>query len=402
METSVLNPVPEKEFERIVELSVLDIDYSDLNHSLKDLAKLAAKVAGTEICLINLIDSFTQWTVSSYGLEINQMPREEGICQYTILDEDVFEVEDLGKDKRFKGRKYVAYPPGIKYYFGLPLITSKGLKVGTLCLLDTSHKAVSPEKAELLKIISGEVVERLETSKNIKKLQFDLAAENDSKRKLNHDIRGPIGGILGLIQLIKDEIPEAEENDFNRYLDLIENAGNNLRNIANERLSSGNQKGERKLRDQEFNLITLKQKLLELYLPQAQNKSIDLTIANHPQYEELPFPKNNVLQILGNIISNVIQFTLQDEMIMIRQEYKHASKSNYLLITIKNTSSELTNNRIRQIYNDDADSELKATALNLRVVQYMLTKVGGNFSISDEGDRGNRFDIELPVNLTKK
>ncbi|MEQ8523271.1 GAF domain-containing sensor histidine kinase [Gracilimonas sp.] len=402
METSVLNPVPEKELERILELSAFDLDYSGLDPLLKDLAKLAAKIAETEICLINLIDSFTQWTVASYGLYIEQMPRKEGICQYTILSEQAFEVQDLSTDKRFRERKYVAYPPRLKYYFGIPLITSKGFKIGTLCMLDANSKRITKEKAELLKIISSEIVERLETRKKVEKLQSGLIAGYNFKRKLNHDIRGPIGGILGLIQLIKDQDLEKQVGEIVRYLDLIEKAGNNLLDITNERLSSEKQNGERKPGEQEFNLLTLKEKLKELYEPQAQIKDIDLTIANHQQCEDLPFPKSKVLQIAGNLISNVIQFTLEGEMVMVRQEYKCASKSNYLLLTIKNTGSKLTNDQIGQIFNNNQDLNQKGIALNLQAIRLLLKKAGGTLSISDEGDRGNRFDIELPVMLTKK
>ncbi|MGN8225912.1 GAF domain-containing sensor histidine kinase [Gracilimonas sp. BCB1] len=403
METSVLNPVPDREFERIVELSAFDLDYSELSESLKDLTKLAAKVAQTEICLVNIIDSFTQWTVSSYGLDVHQMPREEGICQYTILDEQTFEVADLSEDKRFRHRDYVAYPPRLKYYFGIPLITHKGFKIGSLCMMDAAKKEVSPEKAEQLRIISTEIVERLEARKKIRKLENRLVKGYNFKRRLNHDIRGPIGGIIGLVQLIKDQDMDEKVSEITRYLDLIEKAGNNLLGIANEKLAYKKKKAEGKPKNNELTLISLKSKLSELYQSQAAFNDIDLTIANHPQCEDLAFPKKNVLPVIGNLISNVIRFTLRGEMIMVRQEYKCASGSNNLLITVKNTASKLTNDQIRQVFNNDIDeADRKVTSMNLRAIHKLLQKIGGSFSISDEGDRGNRFDVELPVLLTRK
>lgn len=53
-------PVPKNEFERVLNLSDYNIDYSDFQDKFKDLAKLAASVAGTPISLVNLIDSYTQ------------------------------------------------------------------------------------------------------------------------------------------------------------------------------------------------------------------------------------------------------------------------------------------------------------------------------------------------------
>lgn len=57
---NTMNPIPENEMERLIALSKLDLDYTDLEGSLSDLTRLAAKIAGTETSLVNLIDNFTQ------------------------------------------------------------------------------------------------------------------------------------------------------------------------------------------------------------------------------------------------------------------------------------------------------------------------------------------------------
>ncbi len=100
-------PIPENEYERVLKLSDFDLDYVNFQDKFKDLAMLAASIAGTPISLVNLIDSYTQWTLSNYGLDIKQLPRQESLGQYTIkYDEKPFKVEDLSKDDRFKDRFY--------------------------------------------------------------------------------------------------------------------------------------------------------------------------------------------------------------------------------------------------------------------------------------------------------
>src|SRR6476469_1459946 len=96
--------IPHNEMNRLLSLSEFDLDYDNLGENFKDLTLLAAKVAGTEISLINIIDSFTQWTVSSYGLDLKQMPREDSVCQYTILEDEGFEVKDLSNDDRVNNK----------------------------------------------------------------------------------------------------------------------------------------------------------------------------------------------------------------------------------------------------------------------------------------------------------
>ncbi len=70
----IIPPIPKIEMERLVALSNFNID-PILDESFKDLLKLAAKIGGTEISLVNLIDSFTQWSVSAHGIELEQMTR---------------------------------------------------------------------------------------------------------------------------------------------------------------------------------------------------------------------------------------------------------------------------------------------------------------------------------------
>jgi len=199
-------PIPANEMDRILSLSDFDLDYSNHHDSFKDLAKLAAKVAGTNISLVNLVDAFTQWSISTHGLEIEQMPREDSVCQYTITTGDHFEVTDLAADSRFKDKFYVVDEPNLRYYFGVPLTTDQGHNLGALCVLDNNYKqTLGPEKIELLKIIAGEIVNRLKTFKVISALKSKLDEANETKKKVAHDIRGPLGGIIGLAQVISEQ-----------------------------------------------------------------------------------------------------------------------------------------------------------------------------------------------------
>ena len=178
-------PIPKNELERVIDLSDYDLDYSGLEDNFKDLAKLAANVAGTKISLVNLIDSFTQWSISNHGLEIEQMPREDSVCQYTIMGDQPFEVGDLSADDRFKDKDYVIEDPNLRYYYGLPLTTSEGHNIGALCVLDKEVKSISPEKTELLKIIANEIVNRLKALKVINDLKSQLKYADQTKKKVS-------------------------------------------------------------------------------------------------------------------------------------------------------------------------------------------------------------------------
>jgi GAF domain-containing protein len=187
----LIPPIPENEMDRLISLSEVDVDYLTSENSFQDLAKLAARVAGTSLSMVNFIDAYTQWTVSNYGFEIDQMPREESVCQFTIMQPESFEVKDLHADERFKDKPYVTGTSNLGYYFGIPL-KSDGYNIGALCVLDQELRELSAEKVELLKIIGDEIVNRLKAFRVIKMLKGNLTEAKEAQKKVAHDIKAEI------------------------------------------------------------------------------------------------------------------------------------------------------------------------------------------------------------------
>ncbi|MBC7652168.1 MAG: GAF domain-containing sensor histidine kinase, partial [Deinococcales bacterium] len=306
-----LPPIPFNENQRVLNLSEFDLDYSNLEDNFKDLCKLAAKVAGTDISMINMIDSYTQWTISNQGLPLSPMTREESVCQYTIVENNGFEVPDLSIDNRFNDKFYVAGYPNLKYYYGLPLKTIEGYNIGALCVLDTKTKELNPEKIELLKIIANEIVNRLNALQLIESLKGKVTDITEKQKRVVHDIRGPLSGIIGLAEIISKQGDANKMDQVLEFIKMIHKSSHSILELANEILSIDD-KLEVKVNapnTSEFNLITLKEKLLALYDLQAKNKNIDFNISINIEKGVIPFSKNKLLQIIGNLISNAIKFT---------------------------------------------------------------------------------------------
>ncbi|MBU0694921.1 MAG: GAF domain-containing sensor histidine kinase [Bacteroidetes bacterium] len=392
-------PVPENEMERLTSLSEFDLDYSDLEANFKDLTLLAAKVAGTPISLINLIDSYTQWTISSHGLNINQMPREESVCQYTILEDSEFEVKDLTIDERFSKKFYVADEPRLKYYLGVPLQTNSGVNIGALCVLDSNLKEISPEKVELLKIIANEIVNRLTSLKVIENLKSSLAESKETNKKVAHDIRGPLGGIIGLAQLIREQGDENKLEEVLEFIKLIQKSGTSLLELADEILSGD--KKTPKLQSNEFNLLLLKDKLEKLYALQALNKTINFQVFINSKVEEVPFSKDKLLQIIGNLVSNALKFTPIGGSVKVNLDLQIIDEKKYLNIAVSDSGAGLTQEKINEILSgsvtsSDGTGGETGYGFGLALVKHLITGLKGTFSIDSTEGNGATFKITLP------
>jgi signal transduction histidine kinase len=391
-------PIPENEMQRLLSLADLDIDYSSMEDNFKDLTQLAAKVAGTEISLINIIDSYTQWTIANYGLQSGQVAREETACQYTIMKPEPFEVPDLAADDRFKDKPYVSGAPGLRYYFGLPLKTSEGVHIGALCVLDTSLKKLSPEKIEMLEIIGQTVVKRLRSYEALNSLSQRLKAANESKMKVAHDIRGPLTGIIGLSDMITDQGDACDIQELMEFVSMINKSGKSLLELADEILTADSQKPTA---SHEFNLLLFKVKLIQLYAPQAKYKDISLNIDINSTNRQVPFSKNKLIQITGNLISNAIKFTAAGGTVVVGLDLMVTGGERVLKIIVSDNGVGMEALALEQVTSGNTSSSAgtlgeKGFGFGLSLVSHLVESLNGHLDVLSNPGQGSRFEVLLP------
>ncbi len=397
-------PVPDNEEGRLWALSEFDVDYTEMQDVFKDLVLLAAKITKAEVSLVNLIDSYTQWSVSTHGIEIEQMGRTESVCQYTISgNNDYFEVKGLSKDDRFKDKFYVVDDPKLDYYFGVPLIAEGGYSLGALCVLDKNVKEQSPENIELLKIVGKEVVNRLVTFKTIQELKSQATTDNALRKKVAHDIRGPLGGIISLTQIISMQGENNKLSDVLEFITMIQKAGTSLLDLATEILNSEDKQAIKPKDDvvaNGFSLDAFKQKLERLYLPQAKNKGITYTVSLMADSIDKPFPKNKLLQITGNLITNAIKFTPVNGSVSVNLGLFNNANMQVLTIKVIDTGIGLDKDAINHILagkkdtSDGTDGEI-GFGFGLALVKRLVDDLNGTMAIESVPNEGTAFTITL-------
>lgn len=401
---SIAQQAAPTEYNRIIDLLEFDLDYTELDLQFNNLVALAARVAGTEISLLNLIDAYTQWTVSGHGYPVGQTPRENSICQYTLLEPDHFEVKDLQCDERFKERDYVKEGLQLRYYYGLPLKTPKGNSIGTLCVLDTALKDLTDEKKHLLKDIANEIVSRLTLQQYIYSLRSQLTEAREAGKRVAHDIRGPLGGIMGLAELISHKgsaLSMEKMQEFNR---LIYTSAQSLLELADEILQAGLSQSAPAVQ-QANNLITLEQfreKLLQLYKPQATEKIIQFEVQANAAYKTIPFPKNKLLQIAGNLVSNAFKFTPPLGAVKVKLDFTLEPDLRILHIQVTDNGIGIAQEQLDDILSGNAytttgtDGEA-GFGLGLQLVKHLLHSLQGTIQATSVPGSGTSFDVRIPV-----
>ncbi|MFJ3483573.1 diguanylate cyclase domain-containing protein [Pseudomonas sp. NPDC090202] len=160
-------PIPPYEKERLEALHFLEILDTPAEASLDRITRLVARVLNVPIALVSLVDEDRQWFKSRAGLEASETPREMAFCAHAILQTSPLVVPDAQEDERFRDNQLVTGAPNIRFYAGVPIRTSQGFAVGTLCAIDERPRQLSQEDIDTLRDLADIVSREVQLRENL-------------------------------------------------------------------------------------------------------------------------------------------------------------------------------------------------------------------------------------------
>lgn len=153
--------VPVDEIERLEALVALDVLDSPKDERFDRVTRLARGLFSVPIALVCLIDSDRQWFKSRQGPAAADTARDISFCANAIASDAPFVVADALDDPRFADNPLVIGAPHIRFYAGIPLLSRKGLRVGTFCIIDRRPRTMSGQQiaqlADLASIAQDEL-----------------------------------------------------------------------------------------------------------------------------------------------------------------------------------------------------------------------------------------------------
>ena len=115
-----------------------------------EITSLAAKIFNVPIALITLVDTDRIWFKSTYGLDVEEISRDPGLCSSAILSDEVYIVENARFDPRTLANPLVAGVMGLQFYAASPLKSRTGYNLGTLCIIDKNPRTLNAKEVSML------------------------------------------------------------------------------------------------------------------------------------------------------------------------------------------------------------------------------------------------------------
>lgn len=164
----------EDEHKRLTALNSYDVLDTLPEKEYDAITRLASYICQVPIALITLVDAEREWAKSTVGIEFEQAPRDEALCNYTILSDNVLEISDAAADDKYNNNPSVKDGLKVRFYAGAPLIDPDGQRIGALCVVDTVPRKLTPEQLEAIRTLADEVMSHLVLRKQKKELEESL------------------------------------------------------------------------------------------------------------------------------------------------------------------------------------------------------------------------------------
>lgn len=236
---------------------------------------------------------------------------------------------------------------------------------------------------------------RRELEKAKRRAEDLLVAREKLMLTITHDIKAPVGSILGYTDLL-ERITTEERQRF--YLDNMQSSANHLLSLVNSLLDYHRLDAHKMdINRVSFNPRQLFDTIYISFKPTATAKKLELNYEcgeplNHV-YSGDPF---RIRQILENLLSNALKFTKQGSITL-----RAALENGQIHFSVCDTGCGISTEEQKRIFQEftrlhNAQGQ-EGFGLGLAITHKLVLLLGGEIRIDSEPGKGSCFHVYLPL-----
>ena len=276
---------------------------------------------------------------------------------------------------------------------------------------DRGHKICKPDGViEHWNLIldKNELVEKTIALESEKKAN---QSKSDFLSRMSHDMRTPLNGIIGLMDICMKHPEDRTLVDSSRLKARV--AADHLLSLINDTLElSKLENEEAKLAKENFYLPKLLDEVETIAQMRADEECITIRFMDNPY--SVPYPNLigsslHVKQIFLNLITNSIKYNRKNGSVdCCLKEEKESDKRVLVDVTIKDTGIGMSEDFLKNIFqpfvqaDQGARSQYKGTGLGMAIVKELLDRMGGTIEIDSVENQGTSIHVVIPFEIAEE
>ena len=246
--------------------------------------------------------------------------------------------------------------------------------------------------------------------KAAKKAEAANVAKTEFLQRMSHDIRTPINGIIGMV-----EVGDHYNDDIEKQAKCrakIKGASVTLLELVNEVLDMSKlESGEIVLEEVGFNINKLSDETIGILEELAKERNIQIVEEEksiiHPYLIGSP---THVKRVLMNVLSNAIKYNKDNGFIYVSYRELDSNPSNQVVIefTCRDTgigmSKEFQNKIFEPFAQEHIGSRSKyvGTGLGMPIAKSLVEKMGGTIEFTSQEGVGSQFVMRIPFKIDQE
>jgi signal transduction histidine kinase/CheY-like chemotaxis protein len=230
-----------------------------------------------------------------------------------------------------------------------------------------------------------------------------LKSKEQFMLSLTHDLKSPLNSIIGFTGFMEDDDEKLTPSQ-QKYLQNIDRASRHILRLINDLLDLARlETGKLTIESIPFNLSRLVEGIVESFRPQAKENSINLqlemNISTHAIYQGDPV---RITQILGNLISNAIKFSVEGSVTVLVSVADSSNKTDWVQLNVIDTGIGISEENIKRIFEEFArvsadNRQYEGSGLGLTITQKLIALLKGFITVESKPGEGSLFTVTLPL-----
>ena len=296
-------------------------------------------------------------------------------------------------------------------------LNSNERTVGALVLEARNSERFSPEQFQFLQLITGRIAAFLDNASLYRQTQEqfeelkELYAEvqyleqlkTDMIRIASHDLKNPLGGIMGYMQMLRMDAEHKLSEQERGYLDKIELATQKMERITKGILSL--ERIQQLSDEQTRESIDLKDLVYR-----SVSEHMDFAVGNEQQLKR-HLPENKVLisadplqiyEALSNLVHNAIKYTPRRGMV----DVSLVVENDIAKVRVKDTGYGIPEHLQKRLFDPFYRAKttetrfIEGTGLGLHLVKNIIERHHGKMVFESVYEEGSTFGFDIPIKQT--